>query len=947
MPTVQVTPSSSESLRDVANLLAKSKKVVVVTGAGISTNSGIPVRYFEMHVVAKSALLTALQDFRSQNGLYSLIQAQFEKAEAAGSTSINGGEDGAFPDERPVKRWRASHDGPPESTTSDSRSASPAEPSSRVSTQQGSRHQAEGSMNGASAQSEVIPRRSSTSSSPWLRHSSPVLPSHLSGASKASETGSTIHSNHLGTSSSSSSSAVTPRKDFMPSMYSSSPLSSPPPVIFDPYREDLCEGSRSESPDTEDTTLTDVFSSQASQPALRNMKGRDLFDCNIWSDPLKTSVFYRFATSLRQKVKDVEPTRTHHFIATLRDGGKLARVYTQNIDEIEKKIGLSTDLKSGAGTRRRRSTKVPSGPNSEKSFEEGKEDDKPDENSIVASSQTPEDTGSAKPKVSYTTDKGVECVFLHGSLHALRCFACGQLSDWDDDERESRTMAGEQPDCPHCAGATAARLERGKRALGVGKLRPDIVLYGEEHPQSESISSIVQHDLSAGPDLLLVLGTRLRVHGLKVMVREFAKSVHNKGGKVVFVNFTKPSDSMWGDVIDYWIEWDCDAWVDDLRERKPVLWMSPEAALDYEKQQKEAKREEKREAVAEKKRESAFLKRQREAKSLSMKHDAASAKRRRTIDVVVVPEPTEPRPPPKNPICMRDDHACVGMLLSKISDAFGKMRGEPFDLFSYKPDAKPSIPPERHTISTTTVVARRSNKTRKSAPAVVGPTVLPQHRPQTYIPPPRPYGFPAEQRIPVLQSPAFRSNIGLQQISSQAVTHQAPPSAAVKKTKRPTGPIASSMPLQTIVLKESSPSIVAAVKENHRVRRPKARFDPGVSARRPRTKTAKSQAVQSCENTLPPLRIQSTQPKPPSLTAMEPDPNMNLPSPLAASSSHRPLATLSPNQRVFGMWHICRNMMTSAPLGKLPYRVEGYLHARTPSTQLREEMEARRRDLGL
>lgn len=43
MPTQHVDPSSSEQLQDVANALLKSRKVVVITGAGISTNSGIPV----------------------------------------------------------------------------------------------------------------------------------------------------------------------------------------------------------------------------------------------------------------------------------------------------------------------------------------------------------------------------------------------------------------------------------------------------------------------------------------------------------------------------------------------------------------------------------------------------------------------------------------------------------------------------------------------------------------------------------------------------------------------------------------------------------------------------------------------------------------------------------------------------------------------------------------
>ncbi|KAJ9142820.1 NAD-dependent histone deacetylase HST3, partial [Coniochaeta hoffmannii] len=153
-------------------------------------------------------------------------------------------------------------------------------------------------------------------------------------------------------------------------------------------------------------------------------------------------------------------------------------------------------------------------------------------------------------------------------------------ASWDDEERELETLAGRQPTCPHCAGATAAREERGKRALGVGKLRPDIVLYGEEHPQSDMIGTIVQHDLSLGPDMLLILGTSLRVHGLKTVVREFARAVHSKGGKVVFVNFTKPPDSVWSDVIDFWVQSDCDAWVLDVKTRKPALWLPPGTAVE-------------------------------------------------------------------------------------------------------------------------------------------------------------------------------------------------------------------------------------------------------------------------------------------------------------------------------------------------------------------------------
>jgi adenosylcobinamide amidohydrolase len=44
MPIAEIRPDGNRQLQEIADVLAKSKKVVVITGAGISTNIGIPVR---------------------------------------------------------------------------------------------------------------------------------------------------------------------------------------------------------------------------------------------------------------------------------------------------------------------------------------------------------------------------------------------------------------------------------------------------------------------------------------------------------------------------------------------------------------------------------------------------------------------------------------------------------------------------------------------------------------------------------------------------------------------------------------------------------------------------------------------------------------------------------------------------------------------------------------
>lgn len=515
---------------------------------------------------------------------------------------------------------------------------------------------------------------------------------------------------------------------------SSSPLSSPPPILFDPFisAESSDDGRSSRRSSTSPSEVDEMelssnpFSSSqnstSGRNALPNMKGKDLFDAQIWADPVRTSVFYTFATSLRQKIKDAEPTSSHRFISHLRDRGKLVRCYTQNIDQIEEKVGLSTRLLDGPGSKgrfSRRSTantsqldkmveeasaepcdkKIGTEPESssqvETSAESSQQSTTPTQSDENTTATTDAETSSAeqakvvrKPSKREPPRPGVECVFLHGSLELLRCFLCGRVCSWDDDERETETLSGQQPECPHCVGATVAREERGKRALGVGKLRPDIVLYGEEHPNSHLISPIVTHDLSLYPDMMLILGTSLRVHGLKVMVREFAKAVHSNGGKVVFVNFTKPPESSWGEVIDYWVQWDCDAWVRDLEFRIPKLWQEPEAPKPRKKRE-----------------------------SSGMSEDSAKDEKQKKL-----------KPPAANPVALRDTKVTGAYWTSKVLTELHRITG-----------VEDAEPPRRASISTATVAAitelassprekaakAKSKRPRKSAPGALEKTARP------------------------------------------------------------------------------------------------------------------------------------------------------------------------------------------------------------------------------
>ena len=126
-------------------------------------------------------------------------------------------------------------------------------------------------------------------------------------------------------------------------------------------------------------------------------------------------------------------------------------------------------------------------------------------------------------------------------------------------------------------------MARSARAVRVGTLRPAIVLYDEPHPLGDDIATIQTSDLSKRPDLLIIMGTSLKVHGLKKLVKEFAKAVHHGSTTssstapptVIFVNKTAPA-AEWAGIIDLHVQGTSDAWVErvisDWKHSKPADW---------------------------------------------------------------------------------------------------------------------------------------------------------------------------------------------------------------------------------------------------------------------------------------------------------------------------------------------------------------------------------------
>ncbi|KZT02479.1 DHS-like NAD/FAD-binding domain-containing protein [Laetiporus sulphureus 93-53] len=277
------------------------------------------------------------------------------------------------------------------------------------------------------------------------------------------------------------------------------------------------------------------------------LKGRDLFDASLFRDPTSTSVFYTFISQLKRSIDVASPSPTHRFLKTLEAKRKLLRSYTQNIDGLEEKAGL-----------------------------------------LGSSSKEARTDGKGKGRIKA---KEVRSVQLHGDIHRVRCTFCS-AEFCCEKEHLDLFNTGVAPDCPECVARSEARVARSARALKTGILRPAIVLYDEPHPLGDDIGTIQSADITRKPEMLIIMGTSLKVHGLKKLVKDFAKAVHDPtsslsstssspkngkslAGKVIFVNKTAPG-SEWDGIIDYHVAGETDDWVekviDEWKKMRPADW---------------------------------------------------------------------------------------------------------------------------------------------------------------------------------------------------------------------------------------------------------------------------------------------------------------------------------------------------------------------------------------
>jgi len=334
---------------------------------------------------------------------------------------------------------------------------------------------------------------------------------------------------------------------------------------------------------------TGLFASlKARFPHAKLTSGRDLFDVNAWKDPDTLSLHFGMLAELHKMCGAAQPTAFHQFLKRLDDDGRLSRVYTQNIDGLEEKAGLTYGIPgddeiqslSSLNNRSRpdpptsprkrnlkrkreesgsaqlpptpRSTPPPSQSahsepsNSQSELDEPCSSQLSSVSTIIPSNcksncpatprskpktradsiaDAPQASIPPRPTRAKPIDPFPRVIPLHGTLKNLSCLTCKHSVLMSDYIGE--LAEGEPILCPQCLSFDNARAISGFRTRGVGLLKSGVVLYGEEHNAGERVGAVTSRDLMRGrrPDLLIVAGTSLKVPGTKRLVKELSKVI--------------------------------------------------------------------------------------------------------------------------------------------------------------------------------------------------------------------------------------------------------------------------------------------------------------------------------------------------------------------------------------------------------------------------------------
>ncbi|GKT40076.1 NAD-dependent protein deacetylase hst4 [Colletotrichum spaethianum] len=232
--------------------------------------------------------------------------------------------------------------------------------------------------------------------------------------------------------------------------------------------------------------------------------GKHLFDASVYKHDSSTEKFHKMICDLATMVKAAKPTKFHHLLASLAAENRLLRLYSQNVDCI-------------------------------------------DTNMEPLKTNVPLNTKGPWPKT----------IQLHGSVEHMVCSKCTDIKPL----RTELFVGHEAPLCEECKTIDELRTQfEQRRSHGIGRLRPRMVLYNEFNPDEEAIGKVSSVDLKSRPDAVIVVGTSLKIPGVRRLVKELCQVTRSRrDGFTAWINTdSEPQHNDFKDCWDLVVRGKCD-----------------------------------------------------------------------------------------------------------------------------------------------------------------------------------------------------------------------------------------------------------------------------------------------------------------------------------------------------------------------------------------------------
>ncbi|WQF84981.1 Putative Sirtuin family, DHS-like NAD/FAD-binding domain superfamily [Colletotrichum destructivum] len=232
--------------------------------------------------------------------------------------------------------------------------------------------------------------------------------------------------------------------------------------------------------------------------------GKHLFDASVYKHDSSTEKFHKMICDLATMVKAAKPTKFHHLLASLAAENRLLRLYSQNVDCI-------------------------------------------DTNMEPLKTNVPLNTKGPWPKT----------IQLHGSVEHMVCSKCTDIRPL----KTELFVGHEAPLCEECKTIDQLRTQfEQRRSHGIGRLRPRMVLYNEFNPDEEAIGKVSSVDLKSRPDAVIVVGTSLKIPGVRRLVKELCQVTRSRrDGFTAWINTdSEPQHNDFKDCWDLVVRGKCD-----------------------------------------------------------------------------------------------------------------------------------------------------------------------------------------------------------------------------------------------------------------------------------------------------------------------------------------------------------------------------------------------------